>query len=464
MIRCLFLTLFSLFFMVSAAVASDVVVLGETPVPEFSLPDGSVIKNAFVWRRSSEGLMIVHDDGQYFLNFALLSGDWKVAYLGAPVEATEIPAEDEELDETSDPFHLLPILETIPQLTESGRSFLLRKGADEASQQQAFALGILQSLLGGKAEDANRFILLVEEMEYEVEGVARDDLFVTCESCKGKGRVEKLCERCDGTGTCLKCDGEGQRESAFGGSSSVHCTSCRGEGDCRECAGAGSETVSCRVCRGRGKLLEKQACEIKRDFYVHTVNQLANPEIKVSIFKSDAAQSLRMLKSFPELEPGAVNYFSSDAYTGGVDDKILVAATLNALLAGDMKSARCFHTMLQVFYGADDELAIDTYLKPCVRCKKTGRIERDCRACEGSGDCARCEGDGEQESEFRNTTTECLDCKASGECKSCEGEGRSMVRCGACGGTGRKLEKERTEAKLQLMVVQLNQFSQAQQP
>ena len=45
---------------------ADLVVLTETPVAEFTLPDGSVLKNAFVWRRSSEGLMIVHDDGQYF--------------------------------------------------------------------------------------------------------------------------------------------------------------------------------------------------------------------------------------------------------------------------------------------------------------------------------------------------------------------------------------------------------------
>ena len=52
--------------------AGEIVVLTETPVTEFSLPDGSVLQNAYVWRRSSQGLMIMHDGGNYFLNFNLL--------------------------------------------------------------------------------------------------------------------------------------------------------------------------------------------------------------------------------------------------------------------------------------------------------------------------------------------------------------------------------------------------------
>ena len=76
----------------AVAGAEEIVVLGETPVAEFTLPDGSTLKNAFVWRRSSEGLMIVHDDGQYFLNYQLLPAEWKAAYLGAPAEPEKEPA------------------------------------------------------------------------------------------------------------------------------------------------------------------------------------------------------------------------------------------------------------------------------------------------------------------------------------------------------------------------------------
>ena len=45
--------------------AEEIVVLTETKVLEFTLPDGSVLTNAYAWRTDSRGIMIMHD-GELF--------------------------------------------------------------------------------------------------------------------------------------------------------------------------------------------------------------------------------------------------------------------------------------------------------------------------------------------------------------------------------------------------------------
>ncbi|MDF7801900.1 hypothetical protein P4C99_20655 [Pontiellaceae bacterium B1224] len=457
MVRHLVLILFLAF---SATLLSraegEVVVLTDTPVAEFTLPDGSVIKNAFVWRRSSEGLMIVHDDGQYFLNYALLPPDWRAAYLGESAVVEE-PEPEHKLYETYDPYVLMPILEKVPGLTETGRTFVLRKGADEEAEKQALALGILQSLLAGDVDDVKRLMLIVEEKELNIESVQRDALFVECGTCDGTGRREVTCAVCGGTGKCPKCNGTGRLDSATG-KTTTHCTKCRGTGVCPECGGEGSKSTVCPVCHGRGKLLEKRYCEIKRDYYVHTINQSASPDIPVSVTHSDRDRILAALKNLPELERGAARFYASEAYTGGVDTNLLVACTMYSMLQGKMEDAVRFYMTIEAHYGEGNVLDIKKYLNTCDVCDGTGVILKDCRTCNGTGKCPRCGGDGELDSEFLDRTTPCTTCRGTGKCTACNGVGKIKIRCGNCEGTGRDFEKDRAQIRLEIEVVALNRF------
>jgi hypothetical protein len=458
MFKRFFLGVFLVGMIFSAAWAQgEIVVLGDTPVAEFTLPDGSVLKNAFVWRRSSEGLMIVHDDGQVFLNFSLLPDDWKAAYLGdAAVAEDEGP---QEVYELYDPYKLKPILDAAPNLIPQGSDFVLRKGADAVSSQYALALGILQSLLSGDLDNAKRLILVVEEKGVEIEGVDRDSLFVECDACHGEGRVEVECKTCNGTGKCPKCEGTGERDSALG-KGSVHCTACRGTGKCPDCDGVGSFSSVCRVCRGRGKLLQKQYCKVKRDYFVYQINALANPVEVGSILLSDRERVVNVLKGVPGIDREAVAYYSSEAYTGGMDSNILVACIMESLLNKNLEDAKRFLMIVETHYG-DQVLAIDTYLQRCETCNGTGVIERECPDCEGSGKCPRCGGDGERDTDFRDRTIPCTTCRGTGKCVRCGGAGFLTVRCPTCEGLGRTMDKARAEVRLQLMVEELNRYYQS---
>ena len=453
-----FLSIFLMGALFSGMLAKgEVVVLGETPVAEFTLPDGAVLKNAFVWRRSSEGLMIVHDDGQVFLNFSLLPDDWKAAYLGdVPVVEDVAP---QQVYELYDPYALKPILDTVPNLIPGGSDYVLRRDADPESSQYALALGALQSLLTGDLENAKRLILIVEEKGVEVQGIDRDSLFVECGTCGGEGRVELDCVACKGTGRCPKCGGAGQRDSSIG-KGSVHCTTCRGTGDCSECAGAGSSVSACKVCRGRGKLLQKQYCEVKRDYFVYQINALANPAEAGSVLLSDRERVLKVLNVLPGIDRDAAAYYSSDAYAGGMDSNILVACIMDALLHKDLDDAKRFLLILEEHFG-DEILVIDNYLQRCERCDATGYVERDCNACGGSGKCVRCGGDGKRDTDFRDRTIPCTTCRGTGVCVKCGGEGSLRARCAVCEGMGRTMEKDRAKVRLQLMVEELNRYYQS---
>jgi hypothetical protein len=458
MFKRFFLTVFLAATVFSAFGAQDeIIVLGDTPVAEFTMPDGSVLKNAFVWRRSSEGLMIVHDDGQVFLNFSLLPDDWKAAYLGADAVAKDVaPAEVYEL---YDPYNLKPILDGVPNLFPQGSDYVLRKDADPESSQYALALGVLQSLLIGDLNNAKRLILIVEETGVEVQGVDRDSLFVVCGTCNGEGQVELDCAVCKGTGKCVKCGGTGERDSTIG-KGSVHCTTCRGTGECPECGGAGSTVSACKVCRGRGKLLQKQYCEVKRDYLVYQINALVNPVEGGSVLLSDRERVLDVLKGLPGIDREAVAYYSSDAYTGGVDSNILVACIMESLLNKDLDDAKRFLLVLEEHFGGE-MLVIDNYLQRCDTCDGAGYIDIDCNVCGGSGKCVRCGGDGERDTDFRDRTIPCTTCRGTGKCVKCAGEGTLKVRCSVCEGMGRTIEKDRAKVRLELMVEELNRYYQS---
>jgi|GEM_PF-2603900 len=433
----------------------EVVVLTDTPVAEFTLPDGSVLKNAFVWRRSSEGLMIIHDDGQYFLNFSLLPDEWKSVYLDGAQEEPEEPAVPEY--EPYDPFNIAPVLETVKGLNPGASDFVLRKGADVESEKSVLALAVLHSLLSGNLDNAKRFILVIEEKGLDIESVQLDALFVECGSCDGKGRIEQDCTVCGGTGKCPRCDGSGERSTGIG-STTIHCTTCRGTGECVECKGAETKSAACRACRGRGKLLEKQYCEVTRDYYVDRINALANPDVQVSVTQADVDFFRRTLRGLPEIDPAAADYYVSDAYDGRMDTNILIACVMQSLLENRMEDAKRFYTMVEVYFPKEGLLEINAYLKPCRNCDGTGGVDRACRTCDGSGTCPRCDGDGKRDTGFKGGVIDCTTCKGTGKCSACDGKKEVVARCSVCGGSGRDFDKERSRIKLDILVEELNNY------
>jgi hypothetical protein len=437
----------------SVCVASEITVLGETPVAEFTLPDGSVLKNAFVWRRNSQGLMIVHEDGQYFLNFTLLPDDWKAAYLGEP----EPPAAAPAAPAVADPYKLNPILKSIAELTPEARQLLLGGQSEQLGNQGALAISVLQSLLSNNLDEAKRILLLIDEMGLEIEAVDQDVLFVECSVCGGDGVVTKECPDCKGSGKCPKCDGEGERKTGLG-DSTIHCTVCRGTGKCVLCGGEGEISSRCRACSGRGKRLNKSYCEVARDQFIMLANALASPGAKQSPIGTDPERVRKVFKELAALDPSAGSVYFSDAYDGALDADIIAACVLQSLLKGRSDDAERFDMMFRVFFPENETYVLGDYLRPCDVCKMTGEVAVECPECEGSGKCKRCGGTGERETGFRSSTVYCTTCKGTGKCPKCDGEGEILVRCSKCGGRGRIFERQRAEVKLGILVEKLNGY------
>ena len=146
--------------------AGEIVVLTDTPVAEFTLPDGSVLENAYVWRRSSQGLMVMHDGGNYFLNFKLLPDDWKAAYLGTSVDVAQSTGPEVKEEPFHDKYKAEAILGKVPELDVAARRMLLRENLPEEMDQRILMLGVLQSLLLNERDEARRFLLFIVEIQY----------------------------------------------------------------------------------------------------------------------------------------------------------------------------------------------------------------------------------------------------------------------------------------------------------
>jgi hypothetical protein len=437
--------------------AGEIVVLTETPVAEFALPDGSVLAHAYVWRRSAQGLMIMHDGGSYFLNFKLLPEAWRAAYL-------EPSAENRSIDPKAgvkpdlDRYKAAAILLGIPDLDAAARKLLLGGNAAGEMDRKILVLGGLQNLLAGDRNEARRFFLFMEEKEYEMDEVGRDLLFGSCENCGGDGHLDKTCTICKGLGKCPRCDGTGSRESGLKGSKQVHCTTCRGTGNCLDCKGEGGHTPGCPQCKGSGKTLDRLYCEILRDRIVREVNAVATPGRGFSVASSSSFKMDEVIARIPALKEPARAFYLSEGYGGGMDTNLVVACFMHSLLEEDYSEAKRFKLMLEVSFPETEVLDVEKYLKRCRKCDATGRIERDCRNCAGSGACPRCEGAGERTPEIGIGKVHCTTCRGSGKCTGCGGRGVLQSMCRSCKGRGRVLERQRTEIKLGLLVDRLNEF------
>lgn len=461
------------FLMVSGAFcrADDIVVLTQKPVAEFSLPDGTVLKNAYVWRRNSQGIMIIHEGGNYFLNYQTLPQAWKVAYLGeAAAEPEPEPEPEPEVVEVLDRYKIAPLLERVPALQEVTRDRLLEQNLPENLDQGVLALGLFQGLLDKDRDRAKRCLLFIEEKGYSVDGVDLEKLFEPCTKCEGDGSLERECEACAGSGECAECkEAVAAAEKNKKSTSKTNkrkssllkkdpCSECDDSTECAACEGEGSFVSSCSKCNGAGKLLDRSYCEILRDKWVRGLNASVTGDAIAPITTSPSAGIEAVLVEMPDFDPEAATYYFSDAYTGGMDAGIIMACVIQTLLTEDYPSAKYFAQMLKLDFPKEHSFDVMKYVKACEVCEASGLLDEDCPACEGSGECAKCGGEGETTRMLAHGTDKCSVCKGEGTCLECGGSGVQQVRCGSCGGEGRVLQRQRCEIKRELLVEQLNAY------
>lgn len=462
MARRLILVMIAVFFMSSAVRASaEVVVLTEKPVAEFTLPDGSVLKNAFVWRRNSEGVMIVHDDGQFFLNFKRMPDEWQAAYLGID-PALEKEEEEPEPVATEDKFRVQDLFGRVPGLSDDGVRWLLREDAQELDHQRALTIALFHSLANKDRDKAKRYLLLIEEKGYKIDSVDLKKIFTPCIQCSGKGEYEQPCPACSGSGKCAVCEGTGLNKKSLG-KANQPCDACDKTGECAECEGVKTSVQPCRKCRGRGQILNLQYCLVNRDHVVRQVNIEVGALQAGSLVQDEPSGLSTILEGLPGLDESAKAFYLSPDYEGGADNYILIAAVMRSLIREQGTDAARFNYMLEAYYPQNRLLNIDDYVKTCTDCKGLGYIETDCPSCrrgKAKGSCAECKGSGIGKTELRKGT-ECEACKGTGECPVCKGDGKAVFKCTACEGRGRILEKLRTEVKLEITVDELNSFYKA---
>jgi hypothetical protein len=455
--------------LVPAPLAAQITVLTEEPVAEFTLPDGSVLKNAFVWRRSSEGLMIIHDEGQYFLNFQTLPPLWKKAYLGDNA-ATEDKKPAREEKPAGDRYRIGSILEKVPNLDAKTREKLLERSVGEELDQNVLVIALMQAVLDDNREAASRGMLYIEEQGYEIDEVSRELLFESCYNCGGDGTLTRKCPSCKGSGECEKCI---KPESMLGKQSSRdqesmtalgkrdgeenECEACEGSEDCGRCGGDGYVEIHCSKCRGTGKVVARIYCETVRDKYVRAANALVSGNPPASILSSPSVDIVSILKNMPGMNADALTYYASADYGVAMDTNIVAACLMDALVEKNLPVAKRFNVMLEVEYPDNEVILIEDYLEFCEACESKGWGEVGCKQCGGSGDCIKCEGDGDSMS-LKNWEVECTDCAGSGKCNTCGGSGTVNGRCRSCMGLGRTFKQSRCEIRRELLVDELNEY------
>ncbi|MBN2161860.1 MAG: hypothetical protein JXR25_06565 [Pontiellaceae bacterium] len=252
--------------MMAASVhAAKIVVLTEEPVAEFTLPDGKVLKNAFVWRRNSEGLMIIHDDGQFFLNYKTLPDAWRKAYAidDSVGQVSAVTAKRYDL------YSLYPILETIKGMPRALVTFLESERYNGKADDDLLKVCSLQSLIVANRPTAERLNVAVTNRFADATMLDLDGYYVSCVACDGKGGHVAPCRVCAGTGKCEKCDGTGEIPSLLVNAAPQHCIHCKGTGKCPTCNGTGSRAFKCEACGGSGKILNEEM--VKAELVIYTM-------------------------------------------------------------------------------------------------------------------------------------------------------------------------------------------------
>lgn len=90
----------------------------------------------------------------------------------------------------------------------------------------------------------------------------------------------------------------------------------------------------------------------------------------------------------------------------------------------------------------------DVVLVPCEKCAGKGVQGKRCTTCKGSGSCTSCKGAGQKVKLGLNGSSRvniCSKCGGSGRCQKCQGGGLIGVKCKACKGDGKKINKATAE-------------------
>jgi hypothetical protein len=453
--------------MISVAVtvpASAVVVLTETPVAEFTLPDGTVLKNAFVWRRNSQGVMIIHDDGQFFLNYTTLPAEWQAAYMGdaAPVQETVVEKAPEAGQDT-DRYKIGTLLKTLPGLAEETREKLLERDISTELDQGVLVIGLMQGMLEKDQEAASRCLLFLEEKGYDIKEVGRDKIFEPCTYCGGDHILTKTCRACDGTGVCPECKskstglGSLDKEEKTSFSNASVCRACDGTGKCAACGGTGKIEIPCPRCRADGQAVATEYCEAVRDKWVRNLNALVLGKPPASVITSPSVDWRKLMERFPHLQPEALEYYFSSDYDGGMDEPIVLACLMYLISQESLPAAKRFNLIFEVEFPKSDAFELENYVRRCKTCDATGHITSKCTQCDGTGECKTCGGTGDKMG-LNNWKVNCPDCGGTGECAACGGTGTIDTVCAACNGTGRIVEKQRCEIRCEVLVEEMNAY------
>lgn len=252
--------------------AANVTVLTETPVAEFTLPDGSVLKNAYVWKRSSEGLMILHDDGQYYLNFRTLPDDWREAY----TVMDEIGQVAAVATERYDQYLIFDVIPRIKGLNHQAVTFYKSERYHQNVDDSLLTACALQCFIDGKTLKAKSLCAIIGQVYPEYQQIDVESLYEPCTECDEEGSITYDCPTCKASGKCKECGGDGELDSEFENSETIHCTTCRGTGKCPRCRGKRKISIKCGTCKGLGKVLlydklkSKLSVEVRRLNKYHT--------------------------------------------------------------------------------------------------------------------------------------------------------------------------------------------------
>ena len=158
--------------------------------------------------------------------------------------------------------------------------FMARKGVGLGDD---FVRGV-EGLVASGMLITNRVDLYLKHVKPECGALKIDEfeksIKTKCPDCDG-GYVIGTCEKCQGSGKCVSCKGNGFIGTPVldleGNYRAAQCSSCAGTRRCANCDGSGKTRIKCKTCKGRGGKVDKQKVEKAfSDFTMATLQALCD--------------------------------------------------------------------------------------------------------------------------------------------------------------------------------------------
>lgn len=177
-----------------------------------------------------------------------------------------------------------PLLERIEELTKVPLSGEVAQqwltAADEAANDE-----IRQNMLMAAAaafihsRDLNSYRGKVQPLLANVE-MFENSIRQYCENCNGEGKAQQPCSLCNGSGRCalngcmdgwipvrFKQVGRVDKNSNDGKVEYKKCKKCNGTGYCSECDGEGKLAVVCKKCQGNGWVVKAEKVKLAYHYF-----------------------------------------------------------------------------------------------------------------------------------------------------------------------------------------------------